>query len=365
MRGLRGCLEDMGYATFVLARRGRPSLFQPGLVDTGADWSEPGVTVSTAHLIPEDEIKKWVFRNNISLVMTFQNYDFDSIRHLREMGIGTTGTFMWEDFSSDHAALAREAFTELFALSECDTARYRSWNLPVTHVPFFSTDIPQAEGMLKEARPKSLRLLFPGGTMSQRKALGGLLEAHQRLPKGLIELIVKSQRALTRKDLLTGNNYHQIIRTMKRLKHDDVSLRLPSNVRVIQRDISALALDQLLSSVDCVAALSRWEGLNVNIFDAMSRGIPVIATDMAPNSEMVIDGVNGFLVPADKIGERPNGLPILEPRVDALEDVLVRITRPGVIENLSQGMKQQSVRWERKRTMAALATLIDGINQRG
>lgn len=194
--------------------------------------------------------------------------------------------------------------------------------------------------------------------MSSRKALGSLLTAHERVPKGSIELIVKTQQKLTPGDILTGTDFLQLVRKKKTVGPEEPAPRLLSDVMLIEEDISDIAKDQLLSSIHVMAALSRWEGLNVNIFDAMSRDIPVIVTDMPPNSEMVLDGVNGFLVPANEIGKRPNGIPILEPDADALAEILLHITEAGVLENLSMGMRRESIRWSRQRTMDALALLI-------
>ena len=49
--------------------------------------------------------------------------------------------------------------------------------------------------------------------------------------------------------------------------------------------------------VDLFVNVSSSEGLPVSIMEAISYGIPVIATDVGGTSEIVEDGVNGNLIP--------------------------------------------------------------------
>ncbi len=47
---------------------------------------------------------------------------------------------------------------------------------------------------------------------------------------------------------------------------------------------------------------SRAEGISNTILEAMASGLPVIATDVGGNAELVVDGETGFLVPAGDPG---------------------------------------------------------------
>jgi len=55
----------------------------------------------------------------------------------------------------------------------------------------------------------------------------------------------------------------------------------------------------LLNLSDCFVLSSRSEGLSCSIIEAMAAGLPVIATDVGGNSELVTDDVNGYLVPSE------------------------------------------------------------------
>ncbi len=51
----------------------------------------------------------------------------------------------------------------------------------------------------------------------------------------------------------------------------------------------------VLEKLDIVLLTSHWEGLPVVIIESLASGIPVVATEVGGISELVIDGVNGFL----------------------------------------------------------------------
>lgn len=69
----------------------------------------------------------------------------------------------------------------------------------------------------------------------------------------------------------------------------------------------------LLAASDLFILPSLWEGLSVALLEAMSTGIPVVATDVSGTRELIIEGETGFLVPP--------GDP------DALADAIVRAVR--------------------------------------
>ena len=55
-----------------------------------------------------------------------------------------------------------------------------------------------------------------------------------------------------------------------------------------------------LKLFDIFVLYSFWEGLSLSILEAMSSSLPIIASDIKGNNELIINGINGFLV---KIGE--------------------------------------------------------------
>lgn len=80
------------------------------------------------------------------------------------------------------------------------------------------------------------------------------------------------------------------------IEHQIKEEGLQNNVRMLgQRD----DIPTLLKLCDCFVLSSRSEGLSCSIIEAMAAGLPVIATDVGGNSELVVHGKNGYLVPQD------------------------------------------------------------------
>lgn len=58
---------------------------------------------------------------------------------------------------------------------------------------------------------------------------------------------------------------------------------------------------QVMHSLDCFALPSLAEGISNTILEAMASGLPVVATDVGGNAELVVNGETGMLVPAGDV----------------------------------------------------------------
>jgi glycosyltransferase involved in cell wall biosynthesis len=58
----------------------------------------------------------------------------------------------------------------------------------------------------------------------------------------------------------------------------------------------------ILKSLDIYASLSAYEGMSVGILEAMAAGLPIIASDILPNRELVENNKNGVLADINNIG---------------------------------------------------------------
>lgn len=61
-------------------------------------------------------------------------------------------------------------------------------------------------------------------------------------------------------------------------------------------------IPELLNAFDIDALTSFNEGMNLTLLEAMSTGLPVVATAVGGNVEIVEEGVTGYLVPSGDVG---------------------------------------------------------------
>lgn len=93
-------------------------------------------------------------------------------------------------------------------------------------------------------------------------------------------------------------------------------------------------IPEILSAMDVFVLTSLWEGLPVSILEAMSAGLPVVATHTGGIADVIVEGETGFLVPCkDSVSMLKKILPLLEdPR---LRDRIGRNARARIGEEFS------------------------------
>lgn len=95
-----------------------------------------------------------------------------------------------------------------------------------------------------------------------------------------------------------------------------------------------LDIPNLISQLDLFVLSSITEGISLTLLEAMCSQIPIVATDVGGNREVVEDGVTGFIVPAkspERLSEKMKVL--LDNR--ALRIAMGEAGRRRVIENFS------------------------------
>ncbi|WP_052353733.1 glycosyltransferase family 4 protein [Neobacillus jeddahensis] len=70
-------------------------------------------------------------------------------------------------------------------------------------------------------------------------------------------------------------------------------------------------IDNIMTISDLAISTSRQEGLPVNIMEAMATGLPVVVTGCRGNSDLVTNGVNGFVVGVEDADACANAIEIL------------------------------------------------------
>lgn len=118
-------------------------------------------------------------------------------------------------------------------------------------------------------------------------------------------------------ELNKNKNQATLIKAMEHLviNYPDIHLLLPGkdsmsglhsnliNEKNLGSNIHLLGfrndVPQLLQIADVSMSASHREGLPVNIMEAMYAGLPIIVSNSRGNRDLVVDGQNGYVVPAD------------------------------------------------------------------
>lgn len=127
-----------------------------------------------------------------------------------------------------------------------------------------------------------LKILFIGNVIP-RKGLYTLVAALRRLPRHLWKLTVAGSLSM-------ATQYAQQIR---RLIQDS---GLKDQIHMMD-SIDNEKLASLLEEHHCLAVPSFYEGFGIVYLEAMAYGLPVIASKAGAVSEIINDGVEGFLIP--------------------------------------------------------------------
>ena len=94
-----------------------------------------------------------------------------------------------------------------------------------------------------------------------------------------------------------------------------ISMKMPPNLELLG-ELSREDVMQLLDEADVFLFPSHTEGFSTSVLEAMARGVPIIATDVGANRDMIGEN-GGRIVPVQDVGA------LLE-KMEELEDVKLR-----------------------------------------
>ena len=340
-RYIRSALDELGHDTFVLAREGTGP--RSG-VDRVPDpiWDQPGVTETGESDVPLAVYQGWVADNSLDVVMADNLYQFEELAQVRAGGVKTIGRFVWEHFSEEHAAPARDAYDVIYSLHRGEQERYAGMGIQSPHVIWgCHPELLAVEPSRRE--DGTVTFLLPGSFMGRRKPLDEVLEAFSRTSDARLRLIVKGQ---------TQKKEGKLARHAQRDPRIEILLEdQPTNQHL-----------SFVAGADVCLAPTRWEGLGLPLYEAIAFGQPVITNDNAPMNEAVLDGVNGLLVGAEAGGTARSGIPSWNPDVDDLASAIERVADDGLRAELAAGarrLRDGERAWSR--TVAGLGELLAAV----
>jgi glycosyltransferase involved in cell wall biosynthesis len=148
------------------------------------------------------------------------------------------------------------------------------------------------------------------------------------LPKDYPNLLNAISRIPSKRDLflIAGDGpMRSEIETMAASLHID-RIRLLG----IRKDVSGL-----MSAADGYVMSSAWEGLPMVLLEAAASGLPIVATDVGGNREVVRDGISGYLVPKSDPDALAAALQRLQTDSPSSRDAMGAAGRDFVVKNFS------------------------------
>jgi 1,2-diacylglycerol 3-alpha-glucosyltransferase len=349
-RQLRSALDELGHRTSVLARPTRKTNIRPEWIDREGVWAQERVTAASDYSIPLAEYEAWVEAGELEAVLFDQNYQFEEIARLRDAGVATAGRFVWEQFGPEHVEPAQRALNVVYSLTACERRRYAELGVDSPRVrwgchPELIARAPAPGGDPTDSAAAEVRLMFPGGFMSKRKPIAEVITAFRAAEGPELRLLVKAQveRQLTR---------------VKRLARGGRLGRKDGRVEILAEDLPTEEYLRLFASAAAIIAPSRWEGLGMHLFEATALGLPIVSNDNPPMNEVVIEGVNGLLVPGVRDGEARSGIPAYLPDVRALTAAIEQLRDPELRARLAAGARRRREELSWRNTVADLDALV-------
>ena len=345
-RQIRSALDELGHDTYVLARPKKEKGPRPGALDRDDVWDQPRVTEAQSYEVTAGEYERWVADHGIEVVFCDQNYQFAELSQLRAAGVKIVGRFVWEHFTSEHVAGAREAYDVVYSLTRAEQERYRGMGLETPYVTWGCHPelLEVAREVNRDVGDGQVTFVFPGGFLGHRKPLEPVLEAFAATTDDHLRLLIKAQ--VQRKQ----------VRPAEEAAARDSRIVLELGDKPTHEHLRELA------SCDVCLAPARWEGLGLPLYEAIAFGMPAITNAAPPMDEAIRDGENGLLVRSHEVGTARSGIPALDPDVDHLRESIERLADGELRAKLADGarrIRDSERSWDH--TLRGFAELLDRV----
>ncbi|MGH3794334.1 MAG: FkbM family methyltransferase [Pseudonocardiaceae bacterium] len=231
------------------------------------------------------------------------------------------GVWSWE--LDDFPPAMRDAFSrvdEVWTISEfCRHAIAQHSPVPVHTFPVPVREQPGSpEPPSRTGGPTRFLFAFDHNSVFERKNPLGLITAFQRaFPNDEdVELVVKS---------INGDRHPG---DRERLR---AAAAADPRIELLERCLSSDEVAKLFTTADCYVSLHRSEGFGLTIAEAMSHGLPVIATDYSGSSEILPPSA-GWPVPVSLVDVGSGHFPYpadahwADPDLDVAADAMRAVT---------------------------------------
>lgn len=222
----------------------------------------------------------------------------------------------WMGIHAKMATEIKKAFPEIKIITRCHGGDIYEYRYKTNYIPFRKTifEIEDAiftisengkqylEETYKAIKPPIIVSRLGTNQKNERSAISNasglnIVSCSYCIPLKRIELIIKAlagikERGISWTHIGNGSEFE----TLKQLAADTI----PENIHYeFMGYVQNSKVQELYSNgkFNLFVNVSETEGIPVSIMEAMSYGMPVIATDVGGVPEMVEEGRNGFLLP--------------------------------------------------------------------
>jgi len=336
-RQLRSALDELGHDTFVLGRPTKESFPMPQEAREDDVWAQPGVTAASDFFIPGGEYLDWASKTGIEVCFFDQNYQFDELAALRASGVRTIGRFVWERFSEEHVAPTREAYDLVYSMTLAERDRYAEMGIEAPYVRWGVH--PEYDEFIPNRSEATVDFHYHAGLLGKRKPFKEVVRAFSATPEPELRLIVKAQ-------------IERRMKFLERAAGDD------SRVELVLEDLPTEKHLQMFADSHVCMAPARWEGLGLHLYEAIAFGMPIVCNDDPPMNELVVDGINGLLVPSHPDGLANSGIPAKTVDERDLTRAISRLADPGLRAELSAGALETRAERSWERTIRDVSELL-------
>ncbi|MGU8601181.1 glycosyltransferase [Clostridium perfringens] len=256
---------------FVYARGGEQ--YATGNKEWDKSYVTWGIHLGTVDEIKWGDFKKWILKNNLDVIFFNEQRDIDIVLKIKmnfpNIKLGSYIDYYRQDTISEF---------KVYDFLICNTKRHYEvfkWHKQAYYVRW-GTDVDLYKF---QKRSNDILTFFHSAGMSTRKGTSVLIDTFLNSDlKNNSKLIIHTQLPVSK---FTKFN-------IKELKDN--------NIEIIEKTIKAPGIYYL---GDVYVYPTELDGLGLTIYEALSSGLPVVATNVAPINE-IINSSNGKLIDVDE-----------------------------------------------------------------
>jgi 1,2-diacylglycerol 3-alpha-glucosyltransferase len=258
------------HETFVFARTG--GVYGRPMLETSGQWAIPNLTVWPQYDISGEAIGRWIRDNKLDIVVFNEEYDWELVKAVKRTGVKV---FTYLDYYKDNwkqhmdlydAVLCSTKRTHQMVKDSC-RAYYIGWGV--------DTDL-----FCPPTKEPEFTFFHNAGWLgiNFRKMTPAVIAAFDAVSRLMpdVSLFVHSQAGI---ELLPP-----------------VVVDMVNNNPRIAYHVETLPAPGLYHKGKIMVFPTKLEGLGLPLFEGLSCGLPVIATNAPPMNEFVTDHFNGLLV---------------------------------------------------------------------